>query len=88
MYAIRSYYVLEVLSFTGFFGFLLYLIFLFKVFKNAYLTYVKYDMLLPALLTINVLGILLASHLLEVKIGWAILAYISTSYSNEYFMRH
>jgi O-antigen ligase len=71
--------VMELLCFTGTVGLLIYLFFLYKVFIKGYLSYKMTGFLLPILLIINVVGVLLVSHMLELKIGWCILAYITAS---------
>ncbi len=76
--------VLEIVCFTGFFGLIVYGIFLYLVFRQGYLKYRESGLLLPMLLSISVFGILLGSHILEVKLGWVILAYITTSLEVQY----
>jgi len=72
--------ILEILCFTGFVGLLIYFGFLYQTIRLGYLSYKKEGYLLPLLLSITVFGILLGSHILEVKLGWTILAYIATSH--------
>ncbi len=76
--------ILEIVCFTGVIGLFIYFIFLYQIFTQAYILYKAEGFLLPLLLSITVMGILLGSHILEVKIGWVILAYIATSYESAY----
>ncbi|MBI9063786.1 MAG: O-antigen ligase family protein [Marinilabiliaceae bacterium] len=71
--------ILELLCFTGTIGLLIYFFFLYQIFRKGYLTYKSNGLLLPILLIINIVGLLLVSHILELKIGWSILAYIAAS---------
>jgi O-antigen ligase len=71
--------IMELLCFTGFVGLFIYIFFLYQIFKKGYEAYKLDGFLLPILLIINVIGLLLVSHILELKIGWCILAYITAS---------
>jgi O-antigen ligase len=71
--------IMELLCFTGIIGFIIYLFFLYKIFRKGYSSYQATGFLLPILMMINVIGVLLVSHMLELKIGWCILAYITVS---------
>jgi O-antigen ligase len=71
--------IIEVLCYTGIIGLIIYLLFLFHVFKKGYKNYRTNGLLLPLLLLIPVLGILVSAQILEVKIGWAIFAYVAGS---------
>jgi O-antigen ligase len=71
--------VMELAVFSGFTGLILYFIFLYRVFRMAYLSYKIHGFLLPVLLCLIVTGLLLGSHMLELKLGWAILAYVTCS---------
>lgn len=71
--------ILEILCFSGFIGLGIYMYFLYRIFRIGYLAYKADGTLLPIMFMINIVGLLLVSHLLELKIGWALLAYIATS---------
>jgi len=71
--------IMELLCFTGIVGLLIYMFFLYQVFRKGFEVYKSDGLLLPILLIINVIGLLLVSHILELKIGWCILAYITAS---------
>jgi O-antigen ligase len=68
--------ILEVLCYTGIVGLIVYLIFLYRIFIKSIQLYRNKGMLLPLLLLIPVMGMLLSGHILVVKIGWVIFAYI------------
>jgi O-antigen ligase len=70
---------LEILCYTGIIGLLIYLTFIFHVFKRGYNTYKNRGWLLPLLLISPILGLLLSSQILDIKIGWTIFAYIISS---------
>ncbi len=72
--------ILEVLCFSGMVGLSIYLYFLYQTFRLGYIRYQQDGTLLPLMFAINLIGMLLVSHLLELKLGWAILAYIASSY--------
>ncbi|MCW0481660.1 O-antigen ligase family protein [Gaoshiqia sediminis] len=69
--------VMELLCFTGIAGLVIYLSFIYLIFWRSYLSYKQSGILLPILLIIIVVGMLLGSHILELKLGWSILAYIT-----------
>ncbi|MGV8095732.1 MAG: O-antigen ligase family protein [Mangrovibacterium sp.] len=71
--------VMELISFTGVTGLTIYFIFLYQIFRMGYLSYKAEGLLLPVLLIIIVTGLLLGSHILELKPGWSIFAYITCS---------
>jgi len=72
--------ILEILCFSGIIGLSIYLFFLYQTFRMGYLTYKQNATLLPVLFMINIVGLLLVSHFLELKIGWTLLAYIASSH--------
>jgi O-antigen ligase len=67
--------ILEVLVFTGITGLIIYFYFLYLIFRRSWLNYKKEDSLLPVLLLMIAFSMIVISHILEVKIGWAIFAY-------------
>jgi O-antigen ligase len=71
--------ILEILCFTGFTGLIIYFYFFYLNFNRSWQTYRKEGILLPTLLMLIAFTMLLISHILEVKIGWAIFAYASSS---------
>jgi O-antigen ligase len=71
--------IMELMVFTGATGLLIYFYFLFRIFRMGYFSYKMDGFLLPVLLMIIVIGLLLGSHILELKLGWSILAYIACS---------
>ncbi len=71
--------ILEVLVFTGITGLMIYFYFLFLIFKRSWHIYQKDGLLLPLLLLLIAYSMIVISHILEVKIGWAIFAYAAGS---------
>lgn len=70
--------ILEVLAITGIVGLYLYLSVFYKGIRLAYKSYKFQNDLLPTLLIIPYTGMLLSSHLLVVKIGWVMLAFMAS----------
>jgi O-antigen ligase len=79
VYASPHNVILEVLCFTGVTGLIIYFYFLFRIFKSSRQIYRKEGLLLPILLLIITFCMIVASHILEVKMGWAMLAYAASS---------
>lgn len=77
VYASPHNVILEVLCFTGLTGLLIYFYFLFLIYKRSLLAYRREGLLLPLILLFIIFSMIVVSHVLEVKIGWAIFAYIS-----------
>ena len=71
--------ILEILCYTGIIGLILYLVFLFRIAMTSYLSYKRYNILLPLILLIPVAGMILSIQILTLKIGWIIFAYIISS---------
>ncbi len=71
--------IMEILCFTGIAGLAVYFWFLYRVFLLGYRSYKSEGAVLPVLFFIIIGGMLVGSHILEVKPGWAMLAYISCS---------
>lgn len=69
--------IMELLCFTGAVGLLIYLLFIYRIFRRSFRSYLQTGMMLPMLLIVIVVGMLLGSHILELKLGWAVLAYIA-----------
>lgn len=70
--------ILEILAYTGIVGLSLYLHLFFKILRISYKNYQIHNDLLPLLLFIPFTGMLLSSHLLVVKIGWVVLAFMAS----------
>jgi O-antigen ligase len=71
--------ILEILAFTGLTGLMIYFYFLFLIFKRSWSMYRKDSLILPLLLLFIAFSMIVISHILEVKIGWAIFAYAAGS---------
>ncbi len=71
--------IFEILVFTGFTGLLIYFYFLYLVFRKCLAAYRQTGLLLPLLLFMITCSMIVVSHILEVKLGWAMLAYGATS---------
>lgn len=69
--------LLEVLCLTGITGLIIFLIFIYRIVKRSYQNYKTEGLMLQLLLIFPILGMLLSSHILQVKIGWAMFAYIA-----------
>lgn len=71
--------IIEVLCFSGVAGLIIYLVFLYRIALLGWQTYREQGYLLQLLLFLPIGGMLLSGHLLYVKIGWVIFAYIAGS---------
>jgi O-antigen ligase len=74
--------IMELLCFTGITGLIIYLYFIYRLFQRSLQSYKQTGILLPILLFIIISGMLLGSHILELKLGWAIFAYIACGNEN------
>jgi O-antigen ligase len=68
--------ILELLCYTGIIGLIIFLIFLYRIFLISFQNFKTSGLLLPLLLFYPIMGMIVSSHILEVKIGWVIFAYI------------
>jgi O-antigen ligase len=68
--------LIEVTAYTGIIGLFIYLYFLFNITKQAWKAYKIKGILVPLLFMIPVYGVILTGQALNVKIVWAIFAYI------------
>lgn len=71
--------ILEILAFTGLTGLMIYFYFLFLIFRRSWRMYRKDGLILPLLLLFIAFSMIVISHILEVKIGWAIFAFAAGS---------
>jgi O-antigen ligase len=71
--------ILEVLCLTGITGLFFYLIFLYRIFRGSLNYYRMNGFVLPLILFIPISGLILSAQMLNVKLGWVIIAYISGS---------
>lgn len=71
--------ILEILAFTGLTGLMIYFYFLYLIFRRSWRMYRKDGLILPLLLLFIAFSMIVISHILEVKIGWAIFAFAAGS---------
>jgi O-antigen ligase len=75
---------IEVLIYTGIVGLFLYLVFILRISIYAYKCIKIKGKILPLLLMSPIFGILLSGQILNMKLGWLVLAYIISVHLNEF----